>query len=233
MKNNNAFNQAKLFFSASLLGIIIAAWCCQTIAKPVNAHTAYLAAAKQINAPGLDKNVLNLALKAYHKAKSFGHGTKDYLTVVDYSLPSTTKRMWVIDMQTKTVVHNTLVAHGSGSGDNYARKFSNRPGSGMSSLGLYVTGNMYQGHYGESLKLHGLEHKFNSNALSRGIVVHRAHYVDESIIGKIGRLGRSLGCLALSNKVATKVMHTIKGGSLVFCYYPDQTWLRESTMLQA
>lgn len=181
----------------------------------------------------MDKKVLNLAITAYQNAKKFGYGVNSqYLTIVDYSLPSTEQRLWVIDMDNQEVVHRTHVAHGSGSGDNYARKFSNIHGSAMSSLGVYVTGEMYNGKHGSSLRLRGVDGQFNSNALSRGIVVHSADYVNERVIKQISRLGRSHGCLALNNKIANKIMHTIKNGSVVFCYYPDPVWLKSSEMLR-
>lgn len=245
--NNNKKHRQKLVFSSSVAGLIIAAWCCQLVGKQMISVgprlkmpvAPVIETVKPSQDPvlsfiydkGLNPKVLNLALKAYFNAKKAGYGTKDILTVVDYSMPSTSPRMWVIDMNNNTIIYNTHVAHGKGSGDNYAHKFSNQHGSLMSSLGLFLTGNLYNGHYGPSLILHGLEAKFNDNALSRRIVVHKASYVDESIIKEIGRLGRSFGCLALNKKVADKIMNTIKGGSLVFCYYPDKTWLSESKML--
>jgi hypothetical protein len=241
MKDRDTSTRKKLIMSSSLVGVIIAVWCCQIIARPAASRTmpssqanythATKTLASQIKAQNLDSKVLELALKAYNNAKHAGYGENEHLTIVDYSLPSSTPRMWVIDMHNKTVTHHTYVAHGIGSGEKYAYKFSNQPGSGKSSLGLYLTGDIYKGRYGQSLNLQGLDGKFNSNALSRRIVVHKAHYVDENVIRKIGRLGRSLGCLALNKKVADKIMHTIKGGSLIFCYYPDKTWLSESKML--
>jgi hypothetical protein len=244
MSKNSSRNKNFILLS-SFIGLIIAIWCCQLVAKPESPGSAskrklpeysvqhkVASQLKQINAANLDPQVLKLALTAYHNAKKVGHGTKDVLTVVDYSLPSTQRRMWVIDMQQYKVLHHTLVSHGTGSGDNYARYFSNRPGSHMSSLGLMLTGDTYHGQYGRSLILHGLDGKFNSNAFSRRIVVHAAHYVDERIVNRIGRLGRSFGCLALSKNVANNVMNVIKGGSLVFCYYPDQAWLHGSSLLR-
>lgn len=185
----------------------------------------------RLNAPGLNPRVLNLAIKAYKNANAMGLNTKEILTIVDYSLSSSERRLWVIDMRDNEVLYHTHVAHGVGSGDKFATKFSNRHGSKMSSIGMYLTTNMYNGNYGGSLNLVGLEENFNSNAEARRIVFHRAHYVDEGVIKKIGRLGRSFGCLALNNKIADKIMHTIKNGSLVFCYYPDETWLSKSKLL--
>lgn len=206
---------------------LVAIFCCQSMAMSIVSNPMDAT----FNVPGLKPEVLSLAVTAYNKSKANGIVNKDLLTVVDYSMPSTARRLWVIDMRTKEVLYNTLVAHGKGSGNNYATQFSNRHGSRMSSLGVFLATDIYQGHYGSSLNMIGLEEKFNSNAEARRIVFHRAHYVDESIIKQIGRLGRSFGCLALNYKVADKIINTIKGGSLVFCYYPDPKWLNESKFL--
>jgi len=226
MRRKDNLSRKRFIFSTSLIGLIVAVWCCQLMAIPVGIKS------KSLEIAGLNPKVLQLATTAYHKTKAEGVGSKDLLTVVDYSLPSTTKRLWVIDMRSNKVVHHTHVAHGIGSGENYATRFSNRHGSRMSSVGMFLTDDIYRGHYGDSLNLHGLEDKFNSNAHARRIVVHPAHYVNEVMIKRSGRLGRSFGCLALNTNVAHKIMHTIKGGSLIFCYYPDKTWLKESKLLQ-
>ncbi len=225
MRRKNNLAHKKFIFLTSLIGLIIAIWCCQLMAVPTGLKHNH------INIPGINSKVLQLAITAYNNARAEGIGNKDLLTIVDYSLPSTAKRLWVIDMRNNKIVHNTHVAHGIGSGENYAKRFSNQHGSKMSSLGLFLTGDIYTGNYGDSLNLHGLEDKFNSNALARRIVVHSAHYVDEWIIKKSGRLGRSFGCLALNKNVAYKIMHTIKDGSLIFCYYPDKNWLDGSKLL--
>lgn len=219
MKHND--KKKKTFYA--FICFLIAISCCYSMATATTL-------APNIKAPGLNSEVLTLAVHAYHNARAHGHGNKELLTIVDYSMPSTARRLWVIDMRTKEVLFNTHVAHGSGSGDNYATKFSNIHGSRMSSIGMFLTRNIYPGHYGNSLNIVGLE-PVNSNAEARRIVFHRAHYVDEAIIKQIGRLGRSFGCLALNPKIADKVMHTIKNGSLVFCYYPDQKWLGNSKFL--
>lgn len=218
--------------------VCLAIWCTHTTsvnAMPINTNTqtslSSIISNQLPSIPGVKPEVLRLAIRAYNNARAKGIGEKDILTVVDYSMPSTEKRLWVIDMRTQTVLFNTHVSHGMGSGNNYATKFSNKHGSRQSSLGLYLTADTYYGNHGHSLNLIGLEEKYNSNAKARRIVFHQAHYVDETVIKKIGRLGRSFGCLALSTKIATKVMNTIKDGSLVFCYYPDSNWLKESKFL--
>lgn len=181
----------------------------------------------------LNPRVLKLALAAYWNAKLQGYGSNSHITIVDYSLPSTKKRLWVLDVNQAKILINTYVAHGIGSGpEKYAKQFSNEFGSKMSSLGLFVTGKIYHGKYGKSLNLHGIDGQFNSNAYSRRIVVHEADYVDENVIKKLGRLGVSFGCLALKKRVGSSVMDLIKHDSLVFCYYPDKNWLKNSEFLE-
>lgn len=175
--------------------------------------------------------VLQLAAKAYHNAASSGVAKKSLVTIIDYSLPSSQRRLWVMDMKQNKVIYHTLVAHGQGSGDNHAKHFSDRPGSHQSSLGLFKTGKTYSGRHGLSLELHGLEKGVNSNALSRRVVIHAANYVTEGSIKALGRLGRSWGCPALSPHEAKPIINTIKEGSLVFIYYPDKNWLRTSRYL--
>ena len=181
------------------------------------------------NAPGLKRDVLRLALVARDAAAKEGLAKKDeLLTVIDYSLPSTAKRLWVFDVKSGDVLFNELVAHGKNTGDNYARRFSNADGSLETSLGLFRTASTYIGGNGYSLRLAGLEPGFNDKAERRAVVMHGAPYVSEDFAAQHGRLGRSWGCPALSQKVAGKVIDTIKGGSLVFSYFPDQDWLQHS-----
>jgi len=181
------------------------------------------------NAPGLKRDVLRLALVARDAAAKEGLAKKDeLLTVIDYSLPSTAKRLWVFDVKTGDVLFNELVAHGKNTGDNYARHFSNKDKSLETSLGLFRTAGTYIGGNGYSLKLAGLEPGYNDQAEHRSVVMHGAAYVSEQFAAAHGRIGRSWGCPALSQKIAGKVIDTIKGGSLVFSYYPDQDWLEHS-----
>jgi hypothetical protein len=181
------------------------------------------------SAPDLDRDVLRLALEARERATSRGLAKKsELLTVIDYSLPSTVKRLWVFDVATGEVLFNELVAHGKNTGDNFARRFSNDDGSLQTSLGLFRTVGTYYGGNGYSLKLDGLEPGFNDKANRRAVVMHGAPYVSEEFAKQHGRIGRSWGCPALPQKVAGKVIDTIKGGSLLFSYYPDQEWLSSS-----
>jgi hypothetical protein len=156
---------------------------------------------------------------------------KQILTVIDFSLPSNKKRLWVIDLKNKKVLFNDLVAHGKNSGGIYARKFSNTQSTYMSSLGFYLTGNTYQGKHGLSLTLNGMDKNFNDNARDRAIVIHGANYVGDDFIRKYGRLGRSFGCPALSMDICEKVIDTIRDGSCLFIYYPDKQFLAKSQVL--
>lgn len=185
-------------------------------------------------APDLSPRVLALALGAADCAQARGVATQsEVLTIIDYSLPSTTPRLWVLDRASGKLLFRDLVAHGAGTGDNLARKFSNVEGSRQTSLGLFRTGATYEGGNGYSLYLHGLEPGINDQALSRTIVMHGAWYVSEEHARQYGRLGRSWGCPALPMAHAKPVIDAIKGGSLVFAYYPDQDWLDSSRFLSA
>ena len=182
--------------------------------------------------PSLDSSILRLALGAVACARDKGTATNDrLLTVIDYSKPSTEQRLWVLDLQSERVLYQELVAHGRGSGENIATKFSNEDGSHQTSLGLFRTADTYVGSNGYSLRLDGLEPGVNDNARDRAIVIHGAPYVNESTSKAVGRLGRSWGCPALRPAVARSVIDTIKEGSLVFSYYPDKQWLKTSQYL--
>lgn len=181
---------------------------------------------------GIDHEVFALALGAATCALRSGDITDlQTLTVIDYSRPSTEKRLWVFDLRERSLLYEELVAHGSGSGMEKATSFSNEPNSHQSSLGLFRTDASYLGRNGYSLRLHGLDQGFNHNAYERAIVVHGAPYVSDDAIRLQGRLGRSWGCPALRAGVAREVIDTIKGHGLVFAYYPDTKWLQSSKYL--
>jgi hypothetical protein len=154
------------------------------------------------------------------------------LTLIDYSLPSTTPRLWVFDMHTGKILFKELVAHGRNTGDNMAIRFSDAMESRESSIGLFRTADTYVGHNGYSLRLDGLEPGFNSHARERAIVMHGAPYVNADIAKANGRLGRSWGCPALREAVARQVIDTVRGGGVIFSYYPDPGWLQTSKFLK-
>ncbi len=143
---------------------------------------------------------------------------KEVLTLIDFTAPSSQERLWVIDMEAGQVLYHTHVAHGRGSGELYAEKFSNVSGSHQSSLGTYLTQGTYQGRNGYSLVIDGLEKGLNDRAKERAVVVHGAPYADPGVIASTGRLGRSLGCPALPPGVSREIIDTIKGGSVLYIY---------------
>ena len=181
------------------------------------------------DSPRLSPRVLAAALDAATCARDRGIAAReDLLTVIDYSLPSTAPRLWVLDLARHRVLFHELVAHGAGSGDNYATRFSNDLDSRQTSLGLFLTAGTYEGGNGYSLRLRGLEPGVNDLAEERNIVIHGAWYVSAEHASRYGRLGRSWGCPALPQEIAARVIDTIKEGSFVFSYAPDATGLRAS-----
>ena len=181
---------------------------------------------------GVNADVLDLALSAVSCGVASGDlEAPPTLTLIDYSLPSTTPRLWVFDLHSGKMLFNELVAHGRNSGDNMATRFSDVPESRESSIGLFRTADTYVGHNGYSLRLDGLEPGFNANARERAIVMHGAPYVDAGVAKANGRLGRSWGCPAVREAVAQKVIDTVRGGGVIFSYYPDAAWLKTSKFL--
>jgi hypothetical protein len=180
----------------------------------------------------IDRHVFDLALGAARCAVRSGAITAPAtLTVIDYSKPSTEKRLWVFDMASHELLYEELVAHGQGSGDNLANVFSNEPETHASSLGLFATEDTYVGKNGYSLRLKGLDEGFNHRARERAIVMHGAPYVSDAFVKAHGRLGRSWGCPALREGVAREVIDRVRGSGLLFAYYPNQDWLESSRYL--
>jgi len=180
----------------------------------------------------IETDVLEMALGATSCAvKSGAVKAPETLTVIDYSKPSSQRRLWVYDLKSKQLLFEELVAHGQGSGANMATQFSNDDESHQTSLGLFVTADTYVGKNGYSLRLDGLDRGVNDRARERAIVMHGAPYVSDAFVKATGRLGRSWGCPAVSELVAKKMIDTVKGGGLVFAYYPDAGWLKTSKYL--
>jgi hypothetical protein len=177
-------------------------------------------------------DVLDLALHAYHCAQSRGEVSKPTLALIDYSLPSTEKRLWLIDTDSGRVLQQELVAHGRGSGELFAEQFSNEPSSYQSSLGFFIAKDAYFGKHGLSLRLQGLEPGFNDQADARAIVMHGASYVSQAHVARWGRLGRSLGCPALDPDVTASVIERLRGGAAVFVYGADPDFLSRSPYLR-
>ena len=165
----------------------------------------------------------NLALNGFHLLKEKGLIQKNIITVVDFSLSSNTKRLWVIDLEKNIILFQTLVAHGRNTGEEFAKEFSNQAESFKSSIGFYATGEIYNGKHGSSLKLDGLEKGLNDNARERAVVIHGADYVSESFIRQNKRLGRSQGCPAIPVEMNAKIINVIKDKSCLFIYHPSAT----------
>ncbi|MGV8932509.1 MAG: murein L,D-transpeptidase catalytic domain family protein [Luteimonas sp.] len=183
-------------------------------------------------APDIDRKVLALALEARDCAVSQSVVRKPRrLAVIDYTRPSTQKRLWIFDLDTGVLLHEEHVAHGRGNGGDVATRFSNIEGTYQSSLGLFAAAETYQGENGYSLRLDGLEPGINDHARERLLVVHGADYVDPVQARKQGRLGRSWGCPAVRTAVAREVIDSLKQGQLVFAYARDAAWLNGSRFL--
>ncbi|MGE0021702.1 MAG: murein L,D-transpeptidase catalytic domain family protein [Draconibacterium sp.] len=182
---------------------------------------------------GLSNDAFRYALRGFERMKREGKIlNQTVLTIIDFSQSSTKKRMYVIDLYKKVLLFNTYVAHGKNTGDEFAQRFSNIPGTFQSSLGFYLTENMSIGSkVGLSLILKGLEQGINDKAREREIIIHGADYATEDFIKKTGRLGRSYGCPSLPPDVIKPVAETIENGSLLFIYSPDKNYLQKSTVL--
>lgn len=183
------------------------------------------------SAKTLNKKVLVHALSAMQCAVNHGAEAADRLAVIDFSLPSSERRLWIFDLRSKELLLTDYVAHGSKSGANHAKEFSNRVGSHQSSLGLFRTAESYRGKHGYSLRMDGLEPGINDRARERAIVIHPADYVNPKWIASQGRIGRSQGCPAVRPEVGRMVVDSLKGGQYLFAWYPDQDWLASSAYL--
>jgi hypothetical protein len=194
----------------------------------VNSNTANL----ELSVP--ERDILSFGIKGYVRLLEKDKLVEGKpLTVIDFTMPSTQKRMWIIDVQDGKILHHGFVSHGRNSGDLMAEKFSNVNSSYMSSLGFYITGETYQGKHGYSLRLDGLEKGFNDNARMRDIVIHGADYAKEEFIRQTGRLGRSLGCPALPREVAHQIIDLIKDKSCLFIYGKDDSYIKSSPILNS
>lgn len=171
------------------------------------------------------------ALEGFYQLKDAGKITSNYLTIIDFSLSSKSKRLWVINLDENKILFHTLVAHGKNSGVDYATSFSNINESYKSSLGFFATAESYIGSHGISLKLDGLEKGVNDNARQRAIVIHGADYVNSNFIKNHNRLGRSQGCPALPLELSGKIIEKIKGKSCLFIYHPSRDYSKNVKLI--
>lgn len=181
----------------------------------------------------LSREIFRKAYTGYLNLKEAGKldPAHPLLSICDFSLSANTKRLWIIDLDRSRVLFHTLVAHGQGSGEEFAVNFSNRENSHQSSLGFYVTDETYSGDNGYSLKLNGMDYGYNDAAYSRAIVMHGADYVCESFIRDNKRLGRSWGCPAVPAAISKDIINTIKERTCLYIYYPNRTYLAQSVWL--
>ncbi|WP_316788548.1 murein L,D-transpeptidase catalytic domain family protein [Pedobacter frigoris] len=189
-------------------------------------HITDLYKSAHLEESGLNPSVFEKAVTGFYNLKKNGDVSSDksILTIADFDLNSTKKRLWIIDLNKKKVLLNTWVAHGQRSGSDIARHFSNSNNSFQSSIGFYLTGEVYYGQHGRSLRLDGMDEGYNSNARKRSIVVHGADYVSQETINSLGRLGRSQGCPAVAPEVANIVINTIEGKNVLFINVSDQPY---------
>jgi hypothetical protein len=181
---------------------------------------------------GLDVAIFRYTLIGYYNLKRQDAISRTgIITIVDFRKSCNESRFYVIDLIRQKVLYQTLVAHGRHSGDIYARYFSNKPGSLKSSLGFFVTGDTYNGEYGYSLYLYGMDQGFNDKAKARGIVIHGAPYVTRSFVKEYGKIGRSQGCPALPAGLHINIINTIMEGTCLFQFYDDKMYLQKSVLL--
>jgi len=184
-----------------------------------------------LNLSGLSQQAYDFAKKGFDKLIAEGKLLNDSLiAVIDFSMPSKEKRMFILDTKNYKVLFQTLVAHGRNTGREWAEAFSNSASSYKSSPGFYITRETYEGKNGYSLKLEGIEKGINDNAYERGIVIHGAAYVNEDLAKSQGYIGRSQGCPAVPVSLSAKIINAIKNGTCVFIYHPS--YLQQSQILR-
>lgn len=187
----------------------------------------------KLHRSGLSKQAFGYAVKGFEYLRSTGRLRNDkVISIVDFSLHSSKKRLFILDSRTYRILFNTHVAHGRNSGKDFAKQFSNEYESYKSSLGFYITQNTYIGSHGYSLRLHGEEAGINDNAINRAIVMHSAWYVNENMAKRMGYIGRSEGCPAIPEKLNKPIIEKIKNGSCLFLYSPNRYYISHSEILQ-
>ena len=154
---------------------------------------------------------------------------EDIITIIDFTKSSIKERFFVIDLKNKKTLFSTYVMHGKNSGESIPKEFSNAINSFKSSPGFYRTENTYNGEYGYSLRLNGLEKGINDKARERAIVVHGSQYAKPKPGAK--KLDRSLGCPAIPKEISDKVINKIKDGRLLYIHTDSSNYIRESSII--
>jgi hypothetical protein len=200
--------------------------------RRVTVESAYIYASMGLQKEGLSETAFEYAWRGYHNLVKRGSIRKrSILSIADFSQSSSEKRMYVIDIRHRRLLYRTYVAHGQGSGSEFAEEFSNEPESFKSSLGFYVTRTTYIGKNGLSLRLDGVDNGYNDEAMRRNIVLHGCSYVGDQYLENFGMTGTSLGCPALPAAVSAKIIHAVKGGSCLFIFHPTQEYLDHSSVI--
>lgn len=182
---------------------------------------------------GLKFDIFQKALIGWHKLyEAHQLANPTIISIIDYSQSSNNKRLYIIDLMHQKVLFNTYVAHGKNTGAEFASNFSNEPNSLKTSLGFYITAApIMSSKHGEALLINGVEKGFNDNAANREIIIHAANYVCEQWIHTYGMLGRSFGCPAIPPALTASIIATIKAGTCLFLYYPNDSYIRGSRLL--
>ncbi|WP_338241428.1 murein L,D-transpeptidase catalytic domain-containing protein [Aurantiacibacter hainanensis] len=142
---------------------------------------------------------------------------RDLVGIADFGLHSSVPRFHFVDLEAGAV-NSVLVTHGSGSDpehDGWLNDYSNMHDSWATSRGAYITWEWYEGRFGTSVRLGGLD-RSNSNAFPRAIVMHKADYATPEHVARWGRLGRSNGCFAYGPDVFPQAMSRLMGGRLLY-----------------
>jgi L,D-transpeptidase-like protein len=181
---------------------------------------------------GLSKPAFEFAYKGYQKLlKRQKLANPSILTICDLSQSSNRKRLYILDLEQNKVLMTSYVAHGRGSGGEFASRFSNYNRSHQTSLGFYITSSSYYGENGLSLRLKGLEPGFNDRAARRSIVIHGAAYIGDDYLQSNKFMGRSYGCPAVPRDVCEEIIDMIKDGTCLFIYHPTKKYLQRSRIL--
>ncbi len=154
---------------------------------------------------------------------------EDIITIIDFTKSSIKERFFVIDLKNKKTLFSTYVMHGKNSGESIPKEFSNAVNSFKSSPGFYKTENTYNGEYGYSLRLNGLEKGINDKARERAIVVHGSQYAKPKPGAK--KLDRSLGCPAIPKEISDKVINKIKDGRLLYIHTNEKSYVQKSSII--
>jgi len=178
-----------------------------------------------------DKIDYSIFQKAYLGYVQIQNKNPGVLIIIDYTKPSNEERFYVLDLNKKKLVYSTRVAHSKNSGLEIPLEFSDDPNSYQSSLGFFVTLGEYNGAYGYSLRLKGLEENVNANAEDRAIVIHGGDIVEDEYIKKFGFAGRSLGCPVLPYSLTRQIIDFIKHGRVLFIYGNDEQYIDDSLYL--